>query len=362
MNDLPKGAELKDITFDHEGAHLAVCHASQGYSANGRPDALLLKSSTPITKALSESLEDVYGKEAVVKITANNKRKHLEMLVEAKLKESFPELDYVYAYLMDYNEDMIVFEFDNVLWAVDYGMEDEDTSSIVLGDSPVQVVRADMYVEAESGETLIKAAAFKELPSNDVNKSEDGDIKEGDLAETPLNKEEASMADNLQTETLVEEDVNKSDEAVEVKEETLKMTDKTQVEELLKSEQAQEMLKAMAQDLAEKQFEELQKAAQKEELVKSTSDIVKGFEHVAEDQVEDVVKCLVDMDPSVAGILLKSMSDMQEALLEKSAEVEEVKKEFGTQQKAVEAKVEITEKSGNRAQELASVVNKLKNK
>ena len=50
------------VTFDHEGAHLAVCHVSQSYSANGRPDALLFKSSTPVTQELMKSLESVYEK------------------------------------------------------------------------------------------------------------------------------------------------------------------------------------------------------------------------------------------------------------------------------------------------------------
>jgi hypothetical protein len=360
MDKLDKLKELTDITFDHEGAHLAVCHVSQGYSANMKPDALLLKSSTPITKAVVASLEDVYGKEAVVKISAANKRKHLEMLVEEKLKESFPLNEYIYAYVVDYNEDMVVFEFENELWAVDYTMTDDETGSIVLGDEPTVVMRADVYVAVEDGETLIKAVAFKELPSKDVNKSEDGDIKEGDLDETPLNKEETLMS-NPETEAAIQEDVVKSEgEAVVNKE--VDMTETSQVAELLKSSEAQELLKAMAAEMAATQFEELQKAAQKDELVKNTSEIVKGFSGVAEDQVESIVKCLVDTDQAVAGVLLKAMSDMQEALVAKSAEVEEVKKEFGTQQNAVEAKVEVTEKSGNRTQELASVVNKLKNK
>ena len=36
--------EILEITFDHEGAHIALCHKAQGFGANGRPEALLIKS------------------------------------------------------------------------------------------------------------------------------------------------------------------------------------------------------------------------------------------------------------------------------------------------------------------------------
>lgn len=34
---------LSDISFEHDGAHVALTHKSQGYSANGKPYALVLK-------------------------------------------------------------------------------------------------------------------------------------------------------------------------------------------------------------------------------------------------------------------------------------------------------------------------------
>ncbi len=338
MSDLSKHTELTDITFDHENAHLAVCHASQNYSANLRPDALLFKSNTPITAELTKSLTEIYSEEVVEKMSADNKRRYLESLVTEKLKESFPERDYLYAYVVDYNDDMVAFNFDDEgLYAVDYNV-DEATGTISLGSEPRKVLRADIYVESDTGEILIKANLFKELPEvtelpseDEVDSLEDGEIKTGDLDETPSLEEENDM------------------------------TDKANVEDLLKSAEAQEMLKAMAAELAQTQFEELQKAAQKEELVKSTSEIVKGFEGIDEGSVEGIVKCLVDMEQGAAGELLKAMSDLQSALVEKSAEVEAVKKEFGEKQTAVEAEVEVTHKS-DRKQELSAVVNKMKNK
>jgi hypothetical protein len=46
-----KKAELRDLTFDHEGAHVALCKDEQGFSANGRHKALITKALAPVNKA-----------------------------------------------------------------------------------------------------------------------------------------------------------------------------------------------------------------------------------------------------------------------------------------------------------------------
>lgn len=332
MTDLSKHTELTDITFDHEGAHLAVCHVSQGYSANGRPDALLFKSAEPITKSALASLKDVYSDETIIKMTADNKRRYLEALITAKLKETLPDEDYIYIYVMDYNEDMVSFNFSDETWAVSYTVQDGDAETITLGDNPRKVFRADIYIEVETGEALIKAAVFNELPDTGVS-SEDGDVKQGDLKDSPTQKGNDEMSDT-----------------------------KIEVGELLKSAEAQEMLKAMATDLAKAQFEELQKAAKQEKLVQDTTEVVKGLSSIGEDSVEGIVKCLVEIDQGVAGDLLKAMGDMQEAVVKAQEEAEAIKKEFGEKQDTKEVSVEKTVDSDDRAAQLAAVVNKMKNK
>ena len=57
MPDLKNFEQITDITFDHEGAHLALTHRSQGYSANNRPDPLIIKSNTEITDEAKEALD-----------------------------------------------------------------------------------------------------------------------------------------------------------------------------------------------------------------------------------------------------------------------------------------------------------------
>lgn len=40
--------QIKDLTFDHKGAHVALCKYEQGFSANGKPKALIVKSLEPV--------------------------------------------------------------------------------------------------------------------------------------------------------------------------------------------------------------------------------------------------------------------------------------------------------------------------
>ena len=42
--DLDPEKEITDITFDFEGAHMALCHKTQGFSANNKPMPMLIKS------------------------------------------------------------------------------------------------------------------------------------------------------------------------------------------------------------------------------------------------------------------------------------------------------------------------------
>jgi hypothetical protein len=56
--NLDKYTELTDISFEHEGAHIAVVHALQGGAANNWHDALITKATSDITdEAIQKALE-----------------------------------------------------------------------------------------------------------------------------------------------------------------------------------------------------------------------------------------------------------------------------------------------------------------
>lgn len=56
--NLDKYTELTDISFEHEGAHIAIVHALQGGAANNWHDALITKATSDITdEAIQKALE-----------------------------------------------------------------------------------------------------------------------------------------------------------------------------------------------------------------------------------------------------------------------------------------------------------------
>ncbi len=56
-NELDPAKEITDITFDFEGAHIALCHKTQGFSANNMPQPLLIKAEdTEITDEVKATL------------------------------------------------------------------------------------------------------------------------------------------------------------------------------------------------------------------------------------------------------------------------------------------------------------------
>jgi hypothetical protein len=56
--NLDKYTELTDVSFEHEGAHIAIVHALQGGAANNWHDALITKATSDITdEAIQKALE-----------------------------------------------------------------------------------------------------------------------------------------------------------------------------------------------------------------------------------------------------------------------------------------------------------------
>jgi hypothetical protein len=67
--DLNPDTEITNVSFGFKGAHLALTHESQGFSANNKPDPLIIKSdSHQITKEAREALEEITKAEAEIRI------------------------------------------------------------------------------------------------------------------------------------------------------------------------------------------------------------------------------------------------------------------------------------------------------
>ena len=290
MKDLDDYQEITNLNFNGEKPHLAICHKSQNYSANGRPDALLFKGKEPVmTEELLKSLGKVVGEEEVLKMSMQNKRDALQAALKIALSGN-DDCCYNYPYVADFNDDMVAFYYDEGLYAVAYTAD--STDNITFDGEPVLATRKELYVESETGQELIKALDFKPETSPIIE------------------------------EVIIEE------------EEELTKSVNDQVQELLKAERV-ELLKSLR--------EELKVEAAAEELQKSTTELVKGFSFVEEGSADMLVKALISCEGEFGVAILKSLEDASLLVKEANvkveaaeAEVEEIKKEFGTKQSGKE--------------------------
>lgn len=319
MDNLEKYSEVTNLNFDKEAPHLAICHKSQGYSANLRPQALLFKSGDQIpTKEIIKSLEGVVSEKELTKMTYRNMKRSLEETIEKFLRENMSANgEYVWVEVIDFNDEFVAFYFQDTLWGVDY--EATEDGIVTLGEDLRETSRREIYVDSESGEELIKSSFWKqeqnpqskEELSSEENGEIEGEVQETDTQDTPVQTEEGKdMTD---------------------------VVEKPEVgsEELLKSAAVQELLQKAVEDALAKKDAEIQKAAKDAQ----TAELVKGFAFVAEESVDELVKAITGSKDEIAAELVKAMSAAQEKIESLEAEVVKVKEEFGKQD-SVQGEVE----------------------
>ncbi|CAM0103038.1 hypothetical protein VPH184E373B_0021 [Vibrio phage 184E37-3b] len=348
-----KSKEVINLNFRGKKPHLAVTHYTQ-QPANGRPDALLFKSdkNTHINEELLKSLGKVSTEEELKKASFDNHRQALEEAIEEKVRGSMSANgDYVWVYVVDFNEELVVFQYQEDHFAVTYSVTDNGV--VEIGEQEIQhVKRRNMYVDSDTGEELIKAADWLKTLSDKI----DGEGSDEQSQEVDSGDPDSSeVVDEGET-----EGDEQSDTPEIVNEDT--MTDKIKVEdldleELTKSAAVQELIKAAVAEAEANKVAELEKA----QLVTDTTEFVKGFAGVEEDQVEVLVKALTSVDKEFGAALFKAFDGMQEALVAKDAELEEIKKSFGEKQDAIEgettAKVTTAATEGKqRTNDLAALV------
>lgn len=331
MAELDKYQELTNIHFDNENPHIAICHFSQGKSANGCHDALMYKSGdSKVTSELLKALQSVLPEDELVKMSAMNKRDLLEEAIVERLRSNMSENgEYVYAYVMDYNEDLVVFRFQEQTWAVDYS--ETDSGLVSVGEEIRMAHRKDLYIDSETGEELIKAADWfkKEIPSDSQEVSSDeAGVGEGETLITPEN--------SLETK---EENMSQENQNVDFA-------------ELMKSAEFQELIKAQVAEQAAIKADEILKAKEAEELEKSTVEVMKGFKFVAEEDAVELAKSV--LTASNSDKLMSTLVKAAEAIEAAEAQVEEIKKQFGEKQDSVESQPVIEKASHSALKELVA--------
>lgn len=305
MNDLSKYQEITELHFDNPNPHLAICHKSQGYSANLRPEALILKSEIPVaTTEVIKSLTGIVSEQEILKMLNSNKHKALTEALEVAMKAA-TNCDYCWIWVQDFSDDMVIFEYESDLYAASYEMG-EDGIVIFKGEL-TKVKRRDMYVESDSGEELVKAADWFS-------------------GKHPKVEEEASEAKGeVKGETQTTPKVNEDNE------DTMSDT-KVDMQEIMKSPEFIDLMKAQRKEWEDEKEVELQKA----KLESDTKEILKSFSFVADESVEELTKSLMSQDD--AGSVMEILKAANDQLAEKDAKITELeeevvktKEEFGKQ-------------------------------
>lgn len=87
--DLDPEKEITNITFDFEGAHMALCHRTQGYSANNKPQPMLVKAEDLITDEAAATAEHIKaGKLPVTKDSFSEGNPEMKVVDKSPQKPS----------------------------------------------------------------------------------------------------------------------------------------------------------------------------------------------------------------------------------------------------------------------------------
>lgn len=306
--------KLKDLDFSQEGAHIALTHKSQGYSANGKPLALVLKAKSKefvekvqqvqVTLELPEFLRRFYG---MYYEDAEVLARLLGYVPEEKEEDDEVEYDYesyIEERLQGYSVIKSLKNSDNLLTAI--ANLDEDALMLVLKAQ-------------EKLEPLMESKAVAKATTADNTSQIGTEVEKEDEVITSVVKqanEENSMTTEVKT---VEQEV------------TVEMVEKSQFELVQKAldEQKAALQKAM-ETIA--QFE----AEKKEAVVKAKTAKLAGA--VDEKHLAIVTKAALaletdeDFEAFVTAVSEMKQAVEKSALFEEqgaSGESEETKKESG---------------------------------
>jgi hypothetical protein len=200
MPQAKKKSKLTEITFDHPGAHVALCKEEQGFSANGKPKALIVKSLEPIVLQKIQQIKVVMELPEFLQKFFSLYYDDAWTLAKLLGYEADPE-DNVYDQWL--NEKVESFEIlkslkDSANIKKDFDALDDESKLAVLTDqfllektiSDYELEKSKTKPTKEGKDVPVK----KELDADDLQKALD--LKEAEAAKATLEK--AAMQADLQ--------------------------------------------------------------------------------------------------------------------------------------------------------------------
>lgn len=145
---------LTNISFEHDGAHVALVGKAVGGPANGRT-TLITKSTNDIT--------DVDVKQKLESIEKAKFYQELRQGLEEKLRDQFRDkLEYSWLYLEDFSDSEVIFSTDGNMYSATYELVDDN---YVISSTAQEVNVKRVYVVDDKGEILISKSAKEDVES-----------------------------------------------------------------------------------------------------------------------------------------------------------------------------------------------------
>lgn len=368
---------LKDVTFDFEesedtlGPHIALTFKMQGGAASGYNKPLLFKSEEiKVTPELIELIKTTGEDTSSIEKALYNST--IRQLLDEAIRDKGFANPWDWIYVEDFDDSNVIFYCDDGLYSVSYSLQGmtvtlDEVATPVISISDYTEVEGDVLVSEDMFEQAIEQLdeqlssmvnkaknsipkGFVSLVKQNISKSIDkvvGAKKENSVIKSEDNKSEESITseviikNNNQGELSVENpvDIQKAiDEAV------AKAVEKATKEATAKAELEKAELK--------KSLEDLQKA-EEVRIHKAYVDVVKSFEFVEEEKVENLVKALMT-NPENSEVFI-------EALMKAKDTVDAVKAEFAPE-KGVTVKTELKKDAHSKVLEAAELLKANKNK
>ena len=137
----------REITFEHEGAHVALCHKDN-------PAANLY------TTLLTKSTGDITDTQVAEQIALIEKAKYssqVKAAIESAIREKYDDNEWVY--VEDYNDTEAIFWKDDSLYSVAYTVDQDE--NYILAETANEVKRE--YIYSPTGKVEISEDAEKKL-------------------------------------------------------------------------------------------------------------------------------------------------------------------------------------------------------
>ena len=306
-----KKFKIRDISFEHEGAHVALVHKDQGGPANQRYTLIHKSKATDdiSEEELKQLLEKASGESERLGETEVEKavESEIKTTLEKSLKEKFSDDE---LYLEDFDAESIVLSKSNGLFTVNYSLSDsgEYVVSGVLNQVPVALSKG--VAVLGSSEQSVLSEGDKSLVSKALDNPETNERVVKHVSDS-LEKAKIKMQEEIQK-AVDAAVLQKQAELDAVKEE---LTKAQEVIAKVEAEKKEAVLKARQEAVA--QFDK----EGAEALVKATADL-------ADEAFSTIVKSLkVKQEQLEQSDLFKQKSEQgSDAQQEQSATVEALKK------------------------------------